>query len=83
MTPSTSIKVALVMRAIRAKRAAGELPEDAPVSTAYMARISREISAPLAEITFRRIERVALAKLAAAVLTLIEAEAAPNSSDPS
>lgn len=70
MSPSTSDKIALVMRELHAKREAGEISGE--VSTRTMARISREIGTPVSEVTFRRLEKTAMAKLAAAVLRIIE-----------
>jgi hypothetical protein len=56
------------MRAIAARRAAGEIPADAAISTARMARIAVEIGQPVSEATFRRIEDRALTKIRLAIL---------------
>jgi hypothetical protein len=72
MNAATSRKVDLVMRELRARKQRGEIAEEAKVSTEQMARVSVEIGQPVSAITFRRIERAAIAKLTLAVFYALE-----------
>jgi hypothetical protein len=61
MTDATDKKIQQVFKALDAMREDGRLGPHEPVSTEFMARVSRKIGKPVAEATFRRLEKRAIA----------------------
>lgn len=63
MTDETSIRVELACAAFELMRSNGLLPADARMTPKTLARVSRHIGEPVSASTFRRLERLSLAKL--------------------